>query len=64
MRGWVSQFAKPLTTKVTNVHEGDPENKAFVILRVLGGLWVLRGPRRYLPELRHSAPHLWLSAEY
>jgi hypothetical protein len=34
-----------LTTKVTKVHEGNPENKAFVTLRVLGGSWFFGLPR-------------------
>jgi hypothetical protein len=33
----VGQYAKPLTTKGTKVHEGNLETKAFVLLRVLGG---------------------------
>jgi hypothetical protein len=62
MRGWFS-FAKPFTQR-SQTYAKETRNKAFVILRVLGGLWVLREPRRYLPELRHSTPHLGLSAEY
>ena len=37
----VGQFAKPFTTRITKVHEGNPEEKAFVTLRALGGSWVL-----------------------
>jgi hypothetical protein len=36
------QLVKPLTAKLKKIHEGNPENKAFVILRVLCGWWVLR----------------------
>ena len=34
-----------LITKVTKVHEGNLENKAFVTLRVLGGSWFFGLPR-------------------
>ena len=34
------QSVRALTKKVMKVHQGNPENKAFMIHRVLGGEWV------------------------